>query len=55
MSKLAPYRKLIVALLGAALTAAEANAELLGSYGPVVIAALTAVGVYLAKNAPADA
>lgn len=49
------YSKFLIALVGVALTVAEANVEVLGSYGPVVIAGLTAVGVYLAKNAPADA
>lgn len=53
MSKLAPYRKFIVALVGAALTAVESNVELLGSYGPVVLASLTALSVYLVQNAPA--
>lgn len=47
------YRKFFVALLGAAMTAGTALADsgVLGDWGPVLIALITAVGVERIPNA----
>jgi type IV secretory pathway protease TraF len=56
MRALAPYRKAVVAIVVAALTAAQTQVPMpdtLHAWVAVAIAALGAVGVYSVSNAPA--
>lgn len=58
MGNVTRYLKFIVAVIGAALTAATTafpDASWLNTWGPIISAVLTAVAVYAVPNSPAPA